>query len=57
MLIIEMDANSWLWGTVIPGDLNITTNSNGKLFLNFLHGNKHISLVNALTLYEGVITR
>ena len=57
MLIIEMDGNSWLGGNVIPGDPNITTNSNGKLFLNFLNRNKDISLVNALSLCEGVITR
>ena len=30
MLIIEMDANSWLGGNFIPGDPNLTTNSNGK---------------------------
>ena len=39
MIIIQMDANSWLGGNFIPGDPNITTNSNGKLFRNFLQRN------------------
>ena len=57
MIIIQMDANSWLGGNFIPGDPNIITNSNGKLFRNFLQRNKNIYLVNAMSLCEGVITR
>ena len=48
MIIIQMDGNSWLGGNVIPGDPNLTTNSNGKLFLNFLQRNKNIHIVNAI---------
>ena len=55
-LIIEIDSNAWAGRSVIPGDTN-KQNNNGKLLLNFLERNKNITLVNALPICQGVITR
>ena len=57
MIVIQMDANSWLGGNFIQGDPNKQTNGNGKLFRDFLQRNNNIKLVNAMSLCEGVITR
>ena len=57
LLLIQMDANAWLGGNIIPGDPNVLANSNGKLFQSFLLRNNNISLVNAMPLCQGVITR
>ena len=57
MLVIQLDANSWLGNNYIPGDPNILANSNGKLFLSFLQRNPGISLVNSLPICDGVVTR
>ena len=55
-LIIEIDSNAWAGNSIIPRDPNIQ-NSNGKLLEKFLERNKNVTLVNALPLCEGLITR
>ena len=55
-LIIEIDSNAWAGKQLIPRDPN-TQNSNGKLLENFLKRNRNMTLVNALPLCEGTITR
>ena len=57
MLVIQMDSNAWLGRGRIPGDPNQIQNSNGKMFSSFLERNQNISLVNALSVCEGIITR
>ena len=57
LLIIQMDSNAWLGRNTIPGDPNKVPNSNGKLFHCFLQRNKNITLVNAMSICEGIISR
>ena len=55
-LAIEVDSNAWAGRNLIPNDLN-PQNSNGKLLEKFLEINKNMTLVNSLSLCEGLITR
>ena len=55
-LIIQMDGNLWAGRQIIPNDPR-QQNRNGKLFEEFLFRNSHLSVVNALDICEGVITR
>ena len=55
-LIIQMDGNLWAGNSVIPNDPR-QQNRNGKMFEDFLARNSHLSLVNALELCEGAISR
>ena len=55
-LIIQFDGNLWAGKTIIPGDPNIQ-NGNGKIFENFLQRNLHLSVINALPICQGKITR
>ena len=55
-LVIEIDSNSWAGSALIPNDPNLQ-NSNGKLLEFFLKRNKEITLVNSLSLCQGIITR
>ena len=57
MLVIQMDSNAWLGNNTIPGDPNLLQNSNGKMFSRFLERNKNITLVNSMSICEGVSTR
>jgi hypothetical protein len=57
MLVIQIDSNSWLGDNIIPGDPNIRSNSNGRIFQSFLQRNPNITLVNAMSICEGIITR
>ena len=57
MLIIQMDSNCWLGENIIPGDPNKTTNSNGRMFQQFLQRNSDLHLVNAMPICEGTVTR
>ena len=57
MILIQIDSNSWLGNNIIPNDPNKESNSNGKIFQNFLKRNKNITLVNSMSICEGVITR
>ena len=54
--ILQMDGNLWAGGTIISGDPK-RQNQNGKLFENYLLKNPNLSVVNALKLCEGKITR
>ena len=55
-LIIQMDGNLWAGGKVIPKDPR-QQNRNGKMFEEFLEKNSNLSVVNALELCEGAISR
>ena len=55
-LIMQMDGNLWAGAKIIKSDPR-KQNQNGKLFENFLLKNPHLTVVNALDLCEGDITR
>jgi hypothetical protein len=55
-IIIHMDGNLWAGNKIIPNDPR-PQNRNGKLFEQFLERNSHLTVVNALDLCEGLITR
>ena len=54
--VLHFDGNLWAGGEIIPGDPR-AQNRNGKLFQEFLTRNPNLSVVNALSLCEGLITR
>ena len=54
--VLHFDGNLWAGGKIIPGDPR-SQNRNGKLFEEFLARNPHLSVVNALPICEGLITR
>ena len=51
-----MDGNLWAGKEIIPIDPR-PQNRTGRLFVQFLSQNPHLSVVNALDLCEGLITR
>ena len=53
---MQFDGNLWPGKDLIKGDPN-RQNQNGKIFEKFLLKNSHLSVVNALSLCEGKITR
>ena len=55
-IIIQMDGNLWAGQELIKGDPN-KMNNNGRHFKNFLEKNKHLTVVNSLSMCEGLITR
>jgi hypothetical protein len=55
-LVIQFDGNLWAGEKIIPNDPK-AQNKNGKLFEHFLERNPHLTVVNALDLCEGLITR
>ena len=55
-LILQLDGNLWAGNGIIPNDPR-PQNKNGKLFQQFLERNPHLSVVNSLSLCEGLITR
>ena len=55
-LIMQFDGNLWAGSDIIPGDPK-SQNRNGKLFKEFLVRNPHLTVVNALPLCQGIITR
>ena len=55
-LIIQMDGNLWAGDAIVKNDPR-SQNSNGILFKNFLNRNPHLTVVNNLSLCEGLITR
>ena len=55
-LIIEIDSNAWAGNEIIPGDPN-KQNNNGKYLAQFMQRNPNVTLVNALPICEGLITR
>ena len=54
--VMHFDGNLWAGANIIPGDPR-PQNRNGKLFAEFLSQNPHVSVVNALPLCKGLITR
>ena len=55
-LILQFDGNLWAGPNIVPGDPR-PQNRNGKCFEEFLERNPHLSVVNKLSLCEGLITR
>ena len=55
-LIIQMDGNLWAGKQVIRNDPR-PQNNNGRRFKDFLDRNPHLTVVNNLSICEGVITR
>ena len=55
-LVIQLDGNLWAGDEIIPNDPR-AQNRKGKLFQQFLVRNCHLTVVNALDLCEGLITR
>ena len=55
-LIIQMDGNLWAGSNIIEGDPD-KQNQNGKIFQTLLERNQHLSVVNALKVCDGKITR
>ena len=54
--ILQMDSNAHLGKEVIKNDVN-DQNSNGKLFTEFLERMPQLTIINSLSLCEGLITR
>ena len=54
--ILQMDGNLWAGKSIIKDDPR-DQNHNGKLFENFLKKNSNLTVVNALTLCNGLFTR
>ena len=54
--ILQMDSNCHVGKELIEKDVN-PQNFNGKLFAQFLERNQHLTLINSLSLCEGLITR
>ena len=54
--ILHFDGNLWAGENIIPGDPR-PQNRNGKFFKEFLDRHPHLSVVNGLSLCEGLITR
>ena len=55
-LVMQFDGNLWAGDGIIPNDPR-HQNRNGKLFKEFLDQNPHLTVINALSLCEGVVTR
>ena len=54
--ILQMDGNLWAGADLIPGDPN-PRNNNGQLFKEFLSNYPNLTLVNSLSICQGLITR
>ena len=54
--ILQMDGNMKAGSKIIPGDPH-PINMNGKMFKEFLDQNSHLTVVNSLSLCNGLITR
>ena len=54
--VLHFDGNLWAGQDIIPGDPR-PQNNNGRIFQQFLERNNNLSVVNALPLCEGLITR
>ena len=53
---LEFDGNLWAGKDIVPGDPR-AQNENGRYFEEFLEKNKQLTVVNSLSLCEGLITR
>ena len=54
--VMHFDGNLWAGEDLVPGDPR-PQNRNGRLFKEFLNRHPHLSIVNALPVCEGLITR
>ena len=54
--ILHFDGNLWAGQNIVPGDPR-SQNRNGKMFQIFLEPHQNLTLVNSLSLCEGLITR
>ena len=54
--ILQMDSNCHIGKEILKTDIN-EQNQNGRLFANFLERLPHLTLINSLSICEGVITR
>ena len=54
--VLQFDGNLWAGPGIVPGDPR-PQNRNGKLFEDFLTKHPHLTVVNSLSLCEGLITR
>ena len=54
--VLQFDGNLWAGDNVIPADPR-PQNKNGKLFVEFLERNPNLTVVNSLSLCQGLITR
>ena len=52
--ILQFDGNLWAGSDIIPGDPR-KQNNNGKLFQDFLSKQSNLTVVNALSVCEGLI--
>ena len=57
--ILHFDENLWAGKDIVPGDPSNPRpqNRNGKLFQEFLSRNSHLTVVNSLSICDGLITR
>ena len=55
-LIIQFDGNLWAGSELVPNDPR-PQNKNGRLLKQFLEKNSHLTIVNSLSLCEGLITK
>ena len=54
--VLQFDGNLWAGPKIVPGDPR-PQNRNGKLFEDFLARNPHLTIVNSLSICQGLITR
>ena len=54
--VLHFDGNLWAGSNIVPGDPR-QQNKNGKMFEQFLKQNQNLTVVNSLSLCEGLITR
>ena len=54
--ILQFDGNLWAGEKIVPGDPH-QQNRNGRLFQEFLERHPQLSVVNSMSLCEGLITR
>ena len=54
--ILQMDGNLWAGSELVPGDPN-PINNNGRLFKEFLSKYPNLTIVNSLSIFQGLISR
>ena len=54
--VLQIDGNLWAGANLIPGDPN-PMNNNGRHFKDFLSKYPNLTVVNSLSICQGVITR
>ena len=54
--ILQFDGNNWAGDSIVPGDPR-AQNKNGKLFEQFLKRNSKLTVINSLSICQGLVTR